>query len=536
MAVTIIGQTALLRLNATKIKSTLINSNKTISKLKVERIKLIDKAAELSVRKKREKVIESPIKGIKPILGGLGSKLVGMARPIKDTFLNVFGLLLLGFAVDKLPKIIETLTVAFNKVKPIWDGAVSTLGSLFSGIIKLKPFADAVLRFIPNINLNNQEKELKKADSELQKDLADFDSIFGEVEEPKAEKQQGGNLFSEIGNFFTNLFKGNQSQTQQKTTPVKPTPTKQSYNWTQIAEEYKYLLEDYRNQVLKQKGKPAPTPAPQRAPRTAPAATPAPTQAQPSTSAPSTSGAGLNGILKFISKGEGGYNAMNQGTIGKNIVGSTQNASGKVGKNLTDMTLGEIMKRQDYLMNPNNPQISDYGLFAVGRYQIIPGTFPRAMRYAGLGPNDKFSPANQDKMGVGLIKGDAPAAWSYITGKSNDINGAINSLAAVWASIPTTSGRSAYGSGNKAGHTVEEVKQALKSARNSYGKGASNINPIKQSTPISQSNRSSGGVNTVILPFGFEKLIPLTQAPTQSEVNSYGSRNRFQRSRGSNLP
>ena len=52
MAATYIGQTALLRLNATKIKSTLINSNKTISKLKVERIKLIDKAAELSVRKK----------------------------------------------------------------------------------------------------------------------------------------------------------------------------------------------------------------------------------------------------------------------------------------------------------------------------------------------------------------------------------------------------------------------------------------------------------------------------------------------------
>ena len=79
MAVTIIGQTTLLRLNATKIKSTLINSNKT-SKLKVERIKLIDKfqSTELSIRKKREKVIESPIKGIKPILGGLGSKLVGM--------------------------------------------------------------------------------------------------------------------------------------------------------------------------------------------------------------------------------------------------------------------------------------------------------------------------------------------------------------------------------------------------------------------------------------------------------------------------
>ena len=531
MAATYIGQATLLRLNATKIKSTLINSNKTISKLKVERIKLIDKAAELSVRQKREKVIESPIKGIKPILGGLGNKLVGMARPIKDTFLNVFGLLLLGFAVDKLPKIVEKLTVAFNTVKPIWDGAVSTLGSLFSGIIKLKPFADNVIRFIPNLNLNAQEKELKNADSELQKDLDDFDSIFGEVEEPKEEKETGS-IFSQVGDFFTNLFKGSQPQPQQKTA-VKPTPSTKPYEWEKVAQDYGYLIKDYkmqldRNRRVEEK-KRGSTPSGSASPQTS---SPSPS----SSSAPSTSGAGLNGILKFISKGEGGYNAMNQGTVGNNIVGSTQNASGKVGKNLTDMTLGEIMKRQAYLMNPNNPQISDYGLFAVGRYQIIPGTFPRAMRYAGLGPNDKFSPANQDKMGVGLIKGDAPAAWSYITGKSNDINGAINSLAAVWASIPTTSGRSAYGSGNKAGHSVEEVKQALKSARNSYGKGASNINPIKQSTPISQSNKSSGGVNTVILPFGFEKLIPLTQAPTQAEVNSYSSRNRFQRSRGRNLP
>lgn len=533
MAATYIGQTALLRLNATKIKSTLINSNKTISKLKVERIKLIDKASELSVRQKREKVIESPIKGIKPILGGLGNKLVGMARPIKDTFLNVFGLLLLGFAVDKLPKIVEKLTVAFNTVKPIWDGAVSTLGSLFSGIIKLKPFADTVIRFIPNLNLNAQEKELKNADSELQKDLDDFDSIFGEVEEPKEEKETGS-IFSQVGDFFTNLFKGSQPQPQQKTA-VKPTPSTKPYEWEKVAQDYGYLIKDYkmqldRNRRVEEK-KRGSTPSGSASPQTS---SPSPSS---SSSAPSTSGAGLNGILKFISKGEGGYNAMNQGTVGNNIVGSTQNASGKVGKNLTDMTLGEIMKRQAYLMNPNNPQISNYGLFAVGRYQIIPDTFPRAMRYAGLGPNDKFSPANQDKMGVGLIKGDAPAAWSYITGKSNDINGAINSLAAVWASIPTTSGRSAYGQGNAAGHSVAEVKNALISARNSYGRGSSNLNPIRQNRTIPQSNTStSGGVNTVILPFGFEKLIPLTQAPTQSEVNSYASRNRFQRSRGSNLP
>ena len=44
--------------------------------------------------------------------------------------------------------------------------------------------------------------------------------------------------------------------------------------------------------------------------------------------------------------------------------------------------------------------------------------------------------ANQDKMAVGLIKGDGRAAWSYMNGQSNNINAAINALA-IWASIPT---------------------------------------------------------------------------------------------------
>ena len=50
-------------------------------------------------------------------------------------------------------------------------------------------------------------------------------------------------------------------------------------------------------------------------------------------------------------------------------------------------------------------------------------------------------------------------------GKSNNINVAINALAAVWASVPTTSGGSAYGNGNAAGHSVEQVRRALMRAR-----------------------------------------------------------------------
>ena len=523
---TIAAETSALKINASSIKSNIIGSNKKLAKLRVEKIKIIDTISKESIRKKAEKKIERPIKGITPIIGGAFSKLSGMVRPIKDGLLNVFGTLLLAFAIDKLPKIIETLTTAFETVKPVWTVATKTLRTIFDGIVSLKPFADQVYDFSKNTftDISKRTQELTGIETEIDDDLKVFDGLFGEPqdikeEEPQQEKET--NIFSGVGSFFKNLLPGQKNQNKNK---IKTQTSDKKTDLTQVAADYQAILKGYRRSSTAGSSRSTPTPS-----------SPSSSPTSSSSSAPSTSGAGLNGILKFISKGEGGYNSMNQGTQGDRIVGSTGNARGKVGKNLTDMTLGEIMKRQSYLMNPNNPQISNYGLFAVGRYQIIPGTFPRAMRYAGLSPNDKFSPANQDKMGIGLIKGDAPAAWSYITGKSNDINGAINSLAAVWASIPTTSGRSAYGQGNAAGHSVAEVKNALISARNSYGRGSSNLNPIRQNRSISQSSRSSSGGNqTFIIPFGIEKIIPMFQGPSQSEVNSTTQR-RHQR-RANNLP
>ena len=524
----LITATSSLKLTSTNIKSSLIGSNKKIAKLRVSRIKLLNTIAKEEKTKKEEKKIESPIKGIKPIIGGAFNKITGMIRPIKDGLLNVFGTLLLAFAIDKLPAIIKTLRESYEKVKPIWTSATKTLKTIFDGIISLKPFADQVYNFSKNTftDISKKSKELAGIETEIDSDLKVFDGLFGEPEEPKEEPEQeaGTNIFSGIGSFFTNLFTGQKNQTKNKN-KIKTQTSNQKTDLSKVALDYQAILKGYK------KGTKTSTAG------TSTQTTPTPSSPSPSSSssAPSTSGAGLNGILKFISKGEGGYNSMNQGTQGDRIVGSTGNARGKVGKNLTDMTLGEIMKRQAYLMDRNNPQISNYGLFAVGRYQIIPGTFPRAMRYAGLSPNDKFSPANQDKMGIGLIKGDAPAAWSYITGKSNNINAAVNSLAAVWASIPTTGGRSAYGQGNAAGHSVAEVKNALISARNSYGRGSSNLNPIRQNRTIPQSPRSSGGgTQTFILPFGIEKIVPMFQGVTESEVNSTTQR-RYER-RGNLIP
>ena len=172
------------------------------------------------------------------------------------------------------------------------------------------------------------------------------------------------------------------------------------------------------------------------------------------------------GLLDFIASGEGGYNSMNQGTIGNSIVGSTHDAKSKVGKNLTDMTVGEVMERQAFLMNKANPQQGDYGIYAAGRYQIIPGTMRSIVSTMNIDKNAKFDKATQDKLGAGLIQFKKPYAWKYINKEHNDRRGAILALAEEWASIPhPDTGNTLYGSGNRAAHTVAQVEAAIDGAR-----------------------------------------------------------------------
>jgi hypothetical protein len=174
----------------------------------------------------------------------------------------------------------------------------------------------------------------------------------------------------------------------------------------------------------------------------------------------------VGGLLDFIASGEGGYNSMNQGTKGNSIVGSTHDSASIVKKKLTDMSVGEIMERQAYLMNKSNPQESDYGLFAVGRYQVIPGTMSSIVKTMGIDRNAKFDKQMQDKIGLGLIKHKRPYAWKYINKEHNDRTGAMKALAAEWASLPDpATGRSMYGGGNASSHSVEEVAAALDAAR-----------------------------------------------------------------------
>lgn len=104
-------------------------------------------------------------------------------------------------------------------------------------------------------------------------------------------------------------------------------------------------------------------------------------------------------VAGYESSSSGGYNAMNRGTGGDSPEGSRH----WLGKNLTEMTIGEIMGFQSRGRSTLN---------AAGRYQFVGNTLPTAARLAGLTTSDKFNPLNQDKMFVALLRSQGHWPWT----------------------------------------------------------------------------------------------------------------------------
>lgn len=135
---------------------------------------------------------------------------------------------------------------------------------------------------------------------------------------------------------------------------------------------------------------------------------------QPSTSGGGTPGSGgkLKPIhyqaLNIIAGPESGgdYNAMNNGKAGDRPGGSKK----WIGKNLTDMTIGEVMEYQ------NNKKL----VWAAGKYQFIPSQLPVSMKYVGLKPSDKFDKNNQDLMAAGLMMDRGLQPWTVGGSKYTD--------------------------------------------------------------------------------------------------------------------
>ena len=164
--------------------------------------------------------------------------------------------------------------------------------------------------------------------------------------------------------------------------------------------------------------------------------------------------AALEALKKEISRTEGGYGAYNRGKPGDTIVPQID---------ITKLTIGQIMQMQ-----------ASKKIFAVGKYQMIPDTLREAVnnKKIGLKESDVFNPQNQEKLFMYLLY-KRPSLMSYIEGKSDNIDAAVNDLAKEFASLPLTSGEGYYdgdSAGNKASGgkgRVNKIKEIIKNLRSS---------------------------------------------------------------------
>ena len=146
--------------------------------------------------------------------------------------------------------------------------------------------------------------------------------------------------------------------------------------------------------------------------------------------APTTSIKGeAGGLLDAIGEAEGAnYNTL---------YGYAEREGGDfAGTDITKMTIGDVMRLQRQMVSANG--VSS----AVGKYQFIQDTLKEAVAAVGLSPGDIFSPENQDKLALWLLR-QRTDFNDWVTGQADPAK-FQNQLAGIWASVPNTSGKSTY--------------------------------------------------------------------------------------------
>jgi hypothetical protein len=159
------------------------------------------------------------------------------------------------------------------------------------------------------------------------------------------------------------------------------------------------------------------------------------TQSQPTDSAVMR----VRHVIGRAESPQAGYDAVQHG------------AKIKPSKLPTDMTIGEIY---DWIARtPGQPH-------AIGRYQFIPNTLRRVVTKVGADRSDVFSPALQDKLADVLL---ADAGFSGFQAGRISQQKFMNNLAAIWAGLPTSTGRSKYHghAGNRATVTLAYFRSEI---------------------------------------------------------------------------
>jgi peptidoglycan hydrolase-like protein with peptidoglycan-binding domain len=201
-----------------------------------------------------------------------------------------------------------------------------------------------------------------------------------------------------------------------------------------------------------------------------------------------------NPIYDLMYRGESGaagYNAYNRGTY-TDANGRERIRPGNPPMDFSRFTLGEIQDMQDL------PRRDPDRVFAIGKYQIIPGTMDAAVARLGLDRNQPFTPELQDRIfSEYLLRDKQPSVRDYIEGRPGaTLQQAQHGLAREWASFgdPNNGGRSYYGGANRAHITIEQSAAALDQMRTEYataiGRGLSADDAWRAATAIEPQTRT----------------------------------------------
>ena len=137
------NQLQTLKLNVTNINSYLMRSNNQLQKLKKNKNQLLFKLERQSIGRKKETKLEKGLIG--KGLMKTGSKLLSPAMSIFDKIKEFFGIVVLGFIVNKLPKIIKAITDFLDSefiktTKEIFKLVGDTFTTLYNMVIDFPQF------------------------------------------------------------------------------------------------------------------------------------------------------------------------------------------------------------------------------------------------------------------------------------------------------------------------------------------------------------------------------------------------------------
>lgn len=221
----------------------------------------------------------------------------------------------------------------------------------------------------------------------------------------------------------------------------------------------------------------------------------------------STTGGGEKQLLERLAHGEGTSDVKAQ-KQGFNSGYDVSYAFGKYspkGKNLSEMTLGEVKQYQEQMLA--NQAGNNLQSTAVGKYQFIRKTLNSTQQKLGISDDVVFSPEVQDRMGMELLKGRGYDKWK--SGKMSDAS-FQKAISQEWASVanPET-GHSYYG--QSVGTTSAEIQQAMAAAKAGSSPDTVTIDDKALAADLSAGGVLRNSATASIAPAGAMSDVPTLQ-------------------------